>query len=248
MQRFPNPHSTPLPIKLVPTLHNATIKTTPTVEIINTTTPEITTKHPDKLINNTPIHGLFSNSSPQNINSNINSMPMRCIPTDFMVQKPILNTDSLSNNQIIFPTDYQKAPRIENKDGLNKDCHCLNEGCDTDSKRSLHDKTMPGSGRPDTPLITNNEIPLSNYQHLYTSALFSNNIPKTNLLNNPLLSMEIFKILAFQMSLVTVKNNPPITGFHELSDRPSVNVVKVNPLFMAGTNFEEISCVTGREK
>jgi hypothetical protein len=43
----------------------------------------------------------------------------------------------------------------------------------------LHVKTTPGSDQPDTTLITDDEIPLSNYQHLYTSAFFSNNNPKT---------------------------------------------------------------------
>jgi hypothetical protein len=87
--------------------------------------------------------------------------------------------NSLSHNQIIFLQDYQNTSRTENKDVLNEDYHCLNEGCDPLSKRSLHVKTTPGSGQPDTTLITDDEIPLSNYQHLYTSAFFSNNIPKT---------------------------------------------------------------------
>jgi hypothetical protein len=38
---------------------------------------------------------------------------------------------------------------------------------------------MPGSGHSDTTLITDDEIPLSNYQHLYTSAFFTNNKPET---------------------------------------------------------------------
>jgi hypothetical protein len=68
---------------------------------------------------------------------------------------------------------------MENKDILNEGCYYQNEELDTYTKRSLHVKTTPGSGQPDTTLITDDEIPLGNYQHLYTSAFFSNNNPKT---------------------------------------------------------------------
>jgi hypothetical protein len=138
---------------------------------------------------------------------------------------------------------------------------------------------MPGSDHPDTTLITDDEIPLSNYQHLYTSAFFSNNNPKTtNVVNthNDTLLLSFINSgnnqqnqphLAENMPTTLINGDPqheictkyipqhencevlnpyevtsvctgqsPMTGFNELSDHNSVNVVKVNPLFMARTN------------
>jgi hypothetical protein len=138
---------------------------------------------------------------------------------------------------------------------------------------------MPGSGQPDTILITDDEIPLSNYQHLYTSAFFSNNnlkttnVVKTN--DDTLLlsfidsgnSQQNQPHLAENAPTTLITSNPqheiciksipehgncdflnvsdvtcdsekqaPTTGSNELSEHNSVNVVKVNPLFMARTN------------
>jgi hypothetical protein len=169
--------------------------------------------------------------------------------------------------------------RIGTKDGLKEGYHCLNEACDSLSKRSSHVKTMPGSRQPDMTLITDDETPLSNYQHLYTSAFFSNNNPKpTNIVktnddtlllsfinsgnsqqNQPHLAENTPTTLITSTSLheICTKSVPhhencellnasdvtcdsegqtPTTGFNELSDHNSVNVVKVNPLFMARTN------------
>jgi hypothetical protein len=100
------------------------------------------------------------------------------VPTDFTAPSSPSCPSSLPDNQIISLTYFQNTSRIENKDGLKEGYHCLNKACDSLSKRSLHVTTMPGSGQPDTTLITDDEIPLSNYQHLYTSAFFSNNTPK----------------------------------------------------------------------
>jgi hypothetical protein len=210
------------------------------------------------------------------------------VQTDFTAPSSPSCPSSLSDNQIIFLTDYKNTSRIENKDGLKEGYHCLNEACDSLSKRSLHVKTTPGSGQPDTTLITDDEIPLSNYQHLYTSAFFSNNNPKTtnvvktnddtlllsfinsgnNQQNQPHLAENTptTLITSNPQHVICTKSVPqhgnceflnpsdvtfdsekqaPTTGFNELSDHNSVNVVKVNPLFMARTNREEISRFTG---
>jgi hypothetical protein len=138
---------------------------------------------------------------------------------------------------------------------------------------------MPGSSQPDPTLITNEEIPLSNYQHLYISAFFPNNNPKTTNVvktNDDTLLLSFINSgnnqqnqphLAETTPTTLITSNPqheictksvphhencevldasdvtcdsekqaPTTGFNELSDHNSVNVVKVNPLFMARTN------------
>jgi hypothetical protein len=198
------------------------------------------------------------------------------------------NHTSLSDNQTKSSIHCRNKVRTENTDILNEGRDYQNEGLDTCTKRSLHVKTMHGSDRPDTTSITDDEIPLSNYQHLYTSAFFSNNKQKTTHVVKPIndtLLPSFIKQGNFQRNqphlaentpttLITgdtqremyLKSNPqhencdflspsevttactgqsPETGFHELSDRHSVNVVKVNPLFMARTNRLRKSRITG---
>jgi hypothetical protein len=62
---FPTPTLPCSKLNLSPTLENATVKTTPAVEIINTTTPEITTINPDEIIHS--IHPTVSISDSRKI-------------------------------------------------------------------------------------------------------------------------------------------------------------------------------------
>jgi hypothetical protein len=133
---FPTPTLPRCQFNLFPTLHNATIETTTISETLNSTTPVISTKHPVKIINNIPSTVPLPNSCIKNINSNIKAPKMMSLPCP----------NSLSHNQIIFPTDYQKTSCTENKDVLNEGCYYQNEELDTYTKRSLHVKTTPGSG------------------------------------------------------------------------------------------------------
>jgi hypothetical protein len=187
------------------------------------------------------------------------------------------NQNSLSEHQTKSSINCWNKVRTDKNDGLKEGYHCLNEACDSHSKRSLHVKTMPGSGQLDTTLIIDDEIPLSNYQHLYTSAFFPNNRPKTthvvkpnddtlllsfinsgnNQQNQPHLAANTpTTLITGNLNMKSVRNispgmkkvlNPsevttvctgqsPMTDFNELSDRNSVNVVRINPLFMARTN------------
>jgi hypothetical protein len=99
---FPTPTLPCCHLSLSPTLQHATIKTTPIFDTLNYTTPAITTKHPDKIINNTTSVVPLSNSRSPNIDANIKSPKMLSVQTDFTVQKLIPNTVSLFNNQIIL--------------------------------------------------------------------------------------------------------------------------------------------------
>jgi hypothetical protein len=109
---------------------------------------------------------------------------------------------------------------------------------------------MPGSGRPDTPLITNYEISLSNYQHLYTSAFFSITNPKTTNLvqfNEDTLLDPFINLVNFQQNQPHLPANKPTTLItnnlqHEIIAQSThnsltVNVVKVSTLFMAKTSY-----------
>jgi hypothetical protein len=175
-----------------------------------------------------------------------------------------------------LPDNHKNTMRMDNRYGLKEDCYSLREACGSHSNRSLHVKTTPGSDQLDTTLITDDEIPLSNYHHLYISTFFSNNNPKTtnivktnddtsfinsdnNQRNQPHLAENTPTTLITSNSqhefctkyipqhdncdflspseVTTVcTGQSPMTGFYELSDHNSVNVVKVNPLFMIRTD------------
>jgi hypothetical protein len=174
----------------------------------------------------------------------------------------------------------------EGFDCLNEDRDCLKEGYDEYTKRSLYstkrniyDITTLSSDRPDTPIITNNDFPLSNYQHFYTSAFSSINNPKpTNIVkfNDDTLLSSFRNAGNFQQNQPHLAENTPttdfdctltynctkqsthnannsvnlsasdvtcdsenqqvVTGLYTNCAKPSVNVIKVDPIFMARTN------------
>jgi hypothetical protein len=73
---------------------------------------------------------------------------------------------------------------------------------------------MPGSDQPDTPLIINIEIPLSNYQHLHTSAFFSHSKLETTKVveaSGDILLPSFIKVQNFQRNQPHLPENTPIT-------------------------------------
>jgi hypothetical protein len=123
--------------------------------------------------------------------------------------------------------------RMDNRDGLKEDYYYLNEACDNHSKRSLHVKTTHGPGQPDTTLITDDEIPLSNYQHLYTSAFFSNNNPKiTNLVK----TNDDTLLLSFINSGNNQQNQP------HLAENMPTTLITSNPQHEICTKIDPPAC------